>query len=82
MNTKIIKAGLAEYDQIKVDSYVDYLVKTESAKNKDGSLKNPWFKYKNDTNLVGYFKKVAPAELMTFEEQFAELIGQLGFVRE
>ena len=27
-------------------------------------------------------KKVAPVEPMTFEDQFAELIEQLGFVRE
>lgn len=27
-------------------------------------------------------KKIAPETLMTFEEQFAELIGQLGFIRE
>jgi len=59
MNTKIIKAGLAEYDQIKVDSYVDYLVKIESAKNKDGSLRNPWFKYKTDEELISNYKKVA-----------------------
>jgi len=59
MNTKITKAGLAEYDQIKVDSYIDYLVKSESAKNKDGSLKNPWFKYKTDEELISNYKKVA-----------------------
>lgn len=54
-----IKSGLTEYDQDKVAAYIEYLAKLEEAKNKDKTLKNPWMKYKTDSELVSFFKKVS-----------------------
>lgn len=58
MNIKAIKDSLPEYDQDKVKIYTDYLTRLLNAKNKDGTPKNPWMKYKTDDELISFFKKV------------------------
>lgn len=59
MDIKVIKNALTDYDQDKVKTYIDYLVRLANEKDKDKKLKNPWMGYKKDDELISYFKKVA-----------------------
>lgn len=61
MNIQNIKKALAEDNFLlaRVEVYVNHLLYLQAAKNKDGTLKNPWMKYKKDDELITYFKKVA-----------------------
>lgn len=59
MNGINIKKVLHDYDQAKVDVYINYLKQVETTKDKKKQLKNPWMKYKSDAELVSSFKKVA-----------------------
>jgi len=59
MDKQNIKNGLKDYDQDKVDAYIDYLEKTSKAIGSDKKLKNPWMAYRKDEELISYFKKVA-----------------------
>ena len=59
MDIKAIKNGLSGHDTTKVEIYINYLIELSIAKNRDKKLKNPWFKYRTDQELINNFKKVA-----------------------
>ena len=59
MDIKAIKNGLSDYDTTKVEIYINHLVELSIAKDKHKKLKNPWFKYRTDQELINNFKKVA-----------------------
>lgn len=59
MDIKAIKNGLSDYDITKVEIYINYLVELSTAKDRNKKLKNPWFKYRTDQELINNFKKVA-----------------------
>jgi len=59
MDIKAIKNRLSDYDTTKVEIYINYLVELSIAKDRNKKLKNPWFKYRTDQELINNFKKVA-----------------------
>lgn len=60
MNIKTIKDALSEYDQDKVEVYIDYLRKLSIETKVDNKTpRNPWIKYKTDEELISFFKKVS-----------------------
>ena len=59
MDIKAIKNGLSDYDTTKVEIYINYIVELSTAKDRNKKLKNPWFKYRTDQELINNFKKVA-----------------------
>lgn len=59
MDIKAIKNGLSDHDPTKVEIYINYLVELSTVKDRDKKLKNPWFKYRTDQELINNFKKVA-----------------------
>ena len=59
MDIKVIKNGLQDHDATKVEIYTNYLVELSTAKDRNKKLKNPWFKYRTDQELINNFKKVA-----------------------
>lgn len=54
---KIIQ-GLKSYDKVHVELFAEYCYQLEVERKRDGSLKNPWMKYKNEAYLIDCFKKV------------------------
>lgn len=58
MDINKITQALSNYDHLKVLAYTNYLKKIESAKNKDGTLKNSWMKYRSDEDFVSCFRQV------------------------
>lgn len=58
MDIKSIRKELSDYDQTKVDIYINYLTELLTAKDKSKKLKNPWVQYRTDQELAGYYKKV------------------------
>jgi len=53
-----VKEQLKEYDKIEVATFISYIQKLKTEKDKKGNLKNKWMKYKKDDQLVELFKKV------------------------
>jgi hypothetical protein len=57
-----LKNLLAGCNEDHANSYIEYLIKLQSEKKKDGQnyvTKNPWMKHKTDEYLATIFKKVA-----------------------
>ena len=59
MDIKAIKNGLSDHDATKVEIYINYLAELSTVKDRNKKLKNPWFKYRTDEELINNFKKVA-----------------------
>jgi hypothetical protein len=59
MNYEKIKTELTDYDKVHVGNYLTYLKFLETEKNKDQTLKNPWFTRQTEEQLIDVFKKVA-----------------------
>lgn len=62
MNPQNIKTLLSDCNQAHVDNYIEYLLKLQSEKKKDGQnwvTKNPWMNHKTDDYLATIFRNVA-----------------------
>ena len=59
MNVNEIKKALSEYSQEAVENYINYCNRTLNAKDKNKVVKNPWFAWKKDPELISAFKKVS-----------------------
>lgn len=65
MNYEKIKSGISKIDHIResdlahIDNYVTYLRFLETEKNKDQTIKNPWFAQQTENQLIDVYKKVA-----------------------
>lgn len=59
MDIKAIKNGLSDHGTTKVEIYINYLIELSTSKDGNKKLKNPWFKYRTDQELINNFKKVA-----------------------
>lgn len=63
MNYESIKSELADYNQVEVGIFIDYLKKLETDKDRQKQLRNKWFAYFKEAQAVGLYKKVALDEL-------------------
>jgi recombinational DNA repair protein RecT len=63
MNKEKIKQELNKHESKYVSVYINYLAKLEAEKNREGKLKNLWFKHIQDQQFVDVFNKVAIDDL-------------------
>jgi len=59
MNYETIKKGLAQFDASEVMRYVNYLKVLETSKDRNGTLKNPWFRFFKENQAIDIYKNVA-----------------------
>lgn len=75
MNYEALKTRLAKYNQEEVNVFIQYLKNLETEKDKQGKLKNAWFRYFTEEQAYNLYSKVALDELyidgQTITLQFA-----------
>jgi len=59
MNYNSIKTKLEKYPPIQVGIFITYLKQLKTDKDKEGVLKNKWFAYAKEDELIELFEKVA-----------------------
>ena len=63
MNYKKIQTSLIKYKKEEVSVFLAYLKQLENDKDKQGQVKNKWYRYFTEDQAVDLYKKVALDDL-------------------